>query len=55
MADEGDQMQMEHQSNAGRWLLTLLAVLVVAGFGYAYYTTHEQVEKLSDQLAATQA
>ena len=29
MADEGDQMHMEHQSNAGKWILTVLAILVV--------------------------
>ena len=40
MADEGDQMQMESQSNAGKWILMVLAVLVVAVFGYAHYMTH---------------
>ncbi len=40
MADEGDQMHMEDQSNAGKWILTVLAILVVAGFGYAHYATH---------------
>jgi hypothetical protein len=55
MGDEGEQMDMEHQSNAGKWILTVLAVLVLAGLGYAHYTTHEQVEKLSQQLAISQA
>ena len=40
MADEGDQIQMEHQSNAGKWILIVLAILVVAAFGYAHYVTH---------------
>ncbi len=54
MADEGD-LQMEHQSNAGKWILTVLAVLVVAAFGYAHYVTHTTVEKLTNDLSASQA
>jgi hypothetical protein len=55
MADEGDQMHMEHQSNAGKWILTLLAVLVVAASGYAHYATHAAVQKLTADLSASQA
>jgi len=58
MADDGEQVQefhVEHQSNAGKWILIVLAVLVVAGFGYAHYITHDQLGKISDQLAASQA
>jgi hypothetical protein len=55
MADEGDQMHMEHQSNAGKWILTVVAVLVVAALGYAHYTTHMAVEKLNGDLTASQA
>jgi hypothetical protein len=54
MADEGDQMHMEQQSSAGKWILTVLAVLVVAGFGYAHYATHEAMGKLSQDLATSQ-
>lgn len=55
MAD-GEHIQLEQQpSNAGKWLLLVLAILIVAAAGYAYYTTHETVRKLSDQLAASQA
>jgi hypothetical protein len=54
MADEGDQMQMEHQSNAGKWILTAVAVLVVAAFGYAHYTTHEQIGTLTADLTKSQ-
>src|ERR1039457_7413548 len=54
MADEGD-LQMAHQSNAGNWILTVLAVLVVAAFGYAHYVTHTTVEKLTSDLSASQA
>ena len=53
MADEGD-LHMEHQSNAGKWILIVVAVLVVAAFGYAHYTTHEQIGKLSEDLTKNQ-
>jgi multidrug efflux pump subunit AcrA (membrane-fusion protein) len=54
MADEGD-LQMEHQSNAGKWILIVLAVLVVAAFGYAHYVTHSDVERLTQDLNASRA
>jgi len=55
MADEGDQMHMEHQSNAGKWILTVLAILVVAAFGYAHYATYSSVQKLTGELNASQS
>ena len=55
MADEGDQIQMEHQSNAGKWILTVLAILVVAASAYAHYTSHLAVEKLTSELNGSQA
>lgn len=55
MSDEDEQMHMEPQSNAGKWILTVLAVLVIAGLGYAHYVTHAQVEQLSEQLSLSQA
>ena len=55
MADEGDQMNMEPQSNAGKWILIVLGILAVAGFGYAHYTTHLAVEKLTSDLSASQS
>ena len=55
MADEGD-VQIEHQSNAGKWILIVLAVLVVAAFGYAQYVTHSDCgEILQQDLSASQA
>ena len=54
MADEGEQIQMEHQSNAGKWILILLAVLVVAGFGYAQYVTHETMQRMAQDLSTSQ-
>jgi hypothetical protein len=55
MADEGEHIHMEPQSNAGKWLLVILAVVVVAGFGYASYTNHSAVKQLNQELAASQA
>jgi hypothetical protein len=54
MADEGD-LQVEHQSNAGKWVLIVLAVLVVAAFGYAQYMTHANVENLTEELKLSRA
>ena len=55
MADEGEQIHMESQSNAGKWILMVVAILVVAGFGYAQYMTHSQIEKLNADLTGSQA
>ena len=55
MADEGDQMHMEHESNAGKWILIVLAILVVAASAYAHYASHLAVEKLTSDLTASQA
>ncbi len=55
MADEGEHVHLEQQSNAGKWILIIVAVLVVAGFGYAHYTTHSQLEKLNADLSASQS
>lgn len=55
MADEGTQVPMESQSNAGKWILVIVAILVVAGFGYAQYMTHTDIQKLNADLTASQA
>jgi hypothetical protein len=57
MADEGNEqyVQMEPQSNAGKWILIVLAILVVAGFGYAQYASHSQIQALTQNLSASQA
>ena len=55
MGEEGDQIVVDQQSNTGKWILILLAVLVVAGAGYAQYMTHANLEKLSKDLGASQA
>ncbi len=55
MADEGEHLHMEPQSNAGKWILILLAIVVIAGFGYAQYTTHKTIGKLQDDLTNSQS
>jgi len=55
MADEGSQVLVEHHSNAGKWLLLSLAVIAVAAFAYVQYETHAKINKVTDDLAASQA
>ena len=55
MADEGEQIHMENGSNAGKWILLIVAVLVVAAAAYAHYTTHLALEKVTNDLASSQA
>lgn len=55
MADEGEQIQVESHSNAGKWILMLAALLVVAAGGYGLYANHMAVEKLTADLAGSQA
>ena len=55
MSDEGEHIVVEHQSNTGKWILMVLAILFVAGAAYAYYTMHAQQEKLSKDLSDSQA
>jgi chromosome segregation ATPase len=54
MADEGEHLHVEDQSNAGKWILTLLAVIFVAASGYAHYVEHAKINKLMDDLSASQ-
>ena len=53
MADE--HIQMEPQSNAGKWILLILAIVVVGAFGYSTYLTHTSIQHLNQDLAASQA
>lgn len=54
MADDGEHIHMEQQSNAGKWLLLIVAILIVAAAGYAHYTTHQELQKLTGELTASQ-
>jgi DNA repair exonuclease SbcCD ATPase subunit len=55
MSDEGEHIHVEGQSNAGKWILVVVAVLVIAVFGYAHYATYSSVQRLNKDLAASQA
>jgi len=55
MGDEGEHIQMEQQSNTGKWVLIIVVVLAIAGLGYGEFATHSRVDKLTDQLAASDA
>jgi flagellar basal body-associated protein FliL len=55
MADEDEQIHGESHSNAGKWILIIVALLVVAAAGYAQYSTHMAIEKLTADLAGSQA
>jgi len=46
---------VEQQSNTGKWMLVILAILFVAGSVYAFVTTQQHVAKLSADLSASQA
>ena len=55
MSDEGEQIQIESHSNAGKWILLIAALLVVGVGAYGFYTNHVAIEKLSADLAGSQA
>ncbi|HZW96879.1 MAG TPA: hypothetical protein VFF64_28295 [Candidatus Eremiobacteraceae bacterium] len=55
MADEGEHLQVEHQSTAGKWILLILAIIFVAGAVYGYVTTQLHVAKLTNDLSTSQA
>jgi hypothetical protein len=58
MADEGEQIHVEHmeqQSNAGKWILVVVAILFVAASVYGYVTTQQRVGTLTKDLSDSQA
>ena len=55
MPEEGEQIAVEHQSNAGKWILILLAVAFVGASAYAHYAMHSRIEKLTKDLSASHA
>lgn len=52
---DGEEVHIEQQSNAGKWILLVLAILIVAAAGYAHYRTHQDLQKISSDLSASQA
>jgi multidrug efflux pump subunit AcrA (membrane-fusion protein) len=57
MSDEGEQIHIdtESHSNAGKWILLVAALLVVGVAAYGFYASHLAVEKLTADLAGSQA
>jgi hypothetical protein len=58
MPDEGEQIPVEHvepQSNAGKWILLVVAIVFVAASVYGYVTTQQHVDKLTKELSDSQA
>jgi hypothetical protein len=54
MPEEGEQLHVEQQSSAGKWILVVLAVGFVAASVYGYVTTQQHVEKLTKDLSESQ-
>jgi len=54
MADEGEELHVEQQSTAGKWILIILAVAFVAASVYGYVTTQQHVDKLTKDLGDSQ-
>jgi hypothetical protein len=55
MAEETGQYQVENQSTTGKWILVIVAIVVVAAGGYGYVTTGQHVDKLTKDLSDSQA
>jgi chromosome segregation ATPase len=55
MPEEGEQIHVEQQSTAGKWILLVLAILFVAASVYGYVSTQMHVQKLNADLSASQA
>jgi hypothetical protein len=55
MPEEGEQIQVEHQSSAGKWILLFLAILFAAVTVYGYVSTQVHVQKLTADMNASQA
>jgi uncharacterized protein (UPF0335 family) len=55
MPDEGELIQVEQQSTAGKWILVVVAIVFVAASVYGYVTTQQHVDKLTKDLTDSQA
>jgi outer membrane murein-binding lipoprotein Lpp len=54
MPDEGEVIQVEPQSNTGKWILIVLAVLFAGATVYGYVTTQQHIDKLTKDLNDSQ-
>jgi septal ring factor EnvC (AmiA/AmiB activator) len=54
MPDEGEQIHVEQQSTAGKWILVVVAIVFVAASVYGYVSTQQHVDKLTKDLTDSQ-
>jgi hypothetical protein len=50
-----DEVPVEQESNAGKWIMVVLAVAFIAVSGYAHWVTHQTVQKLTEDLGASES
>ena len=52
---EGEEVyHSESSSNAGKWIMIVLAIVFVAGASYVMFDQHSKIEKITQDLAADQ-
>ncbi len=54
MPDEGEDLHVEPQSNAGKWILIILAIAFVAASVYGYVTTQQHIDRVTKDLSDSQ-
>jgi hypothetical protein len=52
---EGEEVHVEQQSSAGKWILVVVAIAFVAASVYGYVTNQQHVDKLTKDLSTSQA
>jgi septal ring factor EnvC (AmiA/AmiB activator) len=55
MPEEGEEIHVEQQSTAGKWILVVLAVIFAAAVVYGFVATQQHVDKLNKDLSDSQA
>lgn len=55
MPDEGENLHVEQESSAGKWILVVVAILFVAAAVYGYVTTQQHLDKVTKDLSDSQA
>jgi hypothetical protein len=54
MSEEGEHIQVEQQSSAGKWILVVLAVVFVAASIFGYVTMQQHIDKMAKDLSESQ-
>jgi len=50
-----DEVPVEQETNAGKWIMVVLAVAFIAASGYAHWVTHQTVQKLTEDLGGSES